>query len=324
VLVLVPMFHANAWGFPYTCTFMGSKQVLPGPHLHTPQLAEILSRERVTQCWAVPTVWLNMLQHIDRNPAVYDLSHLRVLGTGGQAMPEEAVRRYYEEFGITMATGWGMTETGPFSTEGPLIEAIEDEQGGASTRRLTTCGRPLPLTEFRVRAGDELAPWDGRTTGELEVRGATVASSYFRDENSSQKFSADGWLRTGDIASLDPHGDLEIHDRARDAIKSGGEWISSIALENALMAHPAVAEAAVVAAEHPTWLERPVAVVALKEGANVSEEELRTSLVPQFARWWLPDAFVFVPEIPKTSTGKFLKSELRDRYRDLLKAQDIR
>ncbi len=156
------------------------------------------------------------------------------------------------------------------------------------------------------------------TNGELEVRGATVASSYFNDVDSTEKFSADGWLRTGDIASIDAHGHLTIHDRAKDAVKSGGEWISSIALENALMAHPAVAEAAVVAAAHPTWVERPVAVVAFKLGMSATPTELREFIAPRFARWWLPDAFVVLPEIPKTSTGKFLKSALRDRYRDLL------
>ncbi len=318
VLILVPMFHANAWGLPYTCALAGAKQVLPGAHLTTPDLAWLLSSERVTQCSAVPTVWLNLLQYMDHNPGACDLSHMRVLGTGGQAMPEEAVRRFNEEFGIKMTTGWGMTETGPFSTQGSLIDTIDDGQGGTTSRYLTTCGRAVPLTELRVRAGDELAPWDGRTTGELEVRGATVASGYYNDANSSEKFTLDGWLRTGDIASIDPHGHLAIHDRAKDAIKSGGEWISSIALENALMAHPAVAEAAVVAAAHPTWVERPVAIVALKEGASVTQQELRDSIAPQFARWWLPDAFVFVPEIPKTSTGKFLKSALREQYWDLL------
>ncbi len=318
VLVLVPMFHANAWGLPFTCTFVGSKQVLPGAHLDTPGLARILTEERVTQCWAVPTVWLNLLHYIDRNPGACDLSTMKLLGTGGQAMPDEAARRFYHEFGITMATGWGMTESGPFSTEGPLLEVADDGTGHPTTRGLTTCGRPVPLTEFRIRTGDDLAPWDGRTTGELEIRGATVASGYYNDPNSSAKFTSDGWLRTGDIASLDPHGRLEIHDRARDAIKSGGEWISSIALENALMAHPAVAEAAVIAAPHPTWLERPIAVVALKPGATVSEQDLKASIASQFARWWLPDAFIFVPEILKTSTGKFQKSALREQYRDLL------
>ncbi len=318
VLILVPMFHANAWGLPFTCTFVGAKQVLPGAHLDTDNLARLLTNERVTQCSAVPTVWLNLLQFMDRHPGVCDLSDMRVLGTGGQAMPEEAVRRFKEDYGIEMVTGWGMTETGPFSTQGSLIETVDNGESQMTNRYLTTCGRPVPLTELRVRAGDGVAPWDGLTTGELEVRGATVASSYYNDLNSGEKFTRDGWLRTGDIASIDSHGNLEIHDRVRDAIKSGGEWISSIALENALMAHPAVAEAAVVAATHPTWVERPVAVIAFKDGESATREELRDSISPQFSNWWLPDAFVFVPEIPKTSTGKFLKSALREEYRDVL------
>ncbi len=318
VLILVPMFHANAWGLPFTCTFVGAKQVLPGAHLDTANLARLLTNERVTQCSAVPTVWLNLLQFLDRHPGICDLSDMRVLGTGGQAMPEEAVRRFKEDFGIDMVTGWGMTETGPFSTQGSLIEPVDNGESQTTNRYLTTCGQPVPLTELRVRAGDGLAPWDGKTTGELEVRGATVASSYYNDLNSGEKFTRDGWLRTGDIASINAHGHLEIHDRVRDAIKSGGEWISSIALENALMAHPAVAEAAVVAATHPTWVERPVAVIAFKDGESATRQELRDSISPQFSKWWLPDAFVFVPEIPKTSTGKFLKSALREEYRDVL------
>ncbi len=322
VLILVPMFHANAWGLPFTCTFVGAKQVLPGAHLDTAQLAQLLTSERVTQCSAVPTVWLNLLEYMDRNPGVFDLSAMRVLGTGGQAMPEDAVRRFHEEFGIQMSSGWGMTETGPFSTQGTLVETLVDDNGTSTAKYLSTCGRAVPLTELRVRGEDGTVLRDGTSTGELEVRGAAVASSYFRDQDSSSKFTEDGWLRTGDVASLDLHGNLAIHDRARDAIKSGGEWISSIALENALMAHPAVVEAAVVAAAHPTWIERPVAIVTLREGASVTEQELRAAIAPQFARWWLPDAFVFVPEIPKTSTGKFLKSALREQYRDLLMPMD--
>ncbi len=318
VLILVPMFHANAWGLPYTCTFIGAKQVLPGEHLDTAGLAALLTSERVTQCSAVPTVWLNLLQFMDRFPGGCDLSHMRVLGTGGQAMPEDAVRRFNEELNIAMVTGWGMTETGPVSTQGTLIDSTDNGQGGTIPRYVQTCGRQVPLTELRVRSGDVVVPWDGVTNGELEVRGATVASSYFNDVESAEKFTADGWLRTGDVASIDPHGHLAIHDRAKDAVKSGGEWISSIALENALMAHPAVAEAAVVAAAHPTWIERPVAVIAFKAGMSVTPTELREFIAPRFARWWLPDAFVVLPEIPKTSTGKFLKSALRDQYRDLL------
>ena len=318
VLILVPMFHANAWGLPYTCTFVGAKQVLPGQHLDTQGLADLLTNERVTQCSAVPTVWLNLLQFMDQHPGMCDLTSMRVLGTGGQSMPEGAVRRFNEEFGIAMVSGWGMTETGPVSTQGALIESVDDGNGMVTPHYVQTCGRQVPLTELRIRVGDEIATWDGVTNGELEVRGATVASSYFNDVDSTEKFSADGWLRTGDIASIDAHGHLTIHDRAKDAVKSGGEWISSIALENALMAHPAVAEAAVVAAAHPTWVERPVAVVAFKLGMSATPSELREFLTPRFARWWLPDAFVILPEIPKTSTGKFLKSALRDRYRDLL------
>jgi fatty-acyl-CoA synthase len=318
VLVTVPMFHANAWGFPYTCTFVGAKQVMPGSFLDTASIAELLSNERVTQCSAVPTVWLNLLQYMDRNPGVCDLSHMRTLGTGGQAMPIEAIRRFNEDFGIQLTTGWGMTETGPFSTQGSLVEESVADDGSVQHGYLVTCGRSLPLTELRVRENDRLLPWNGTAAGELEVRGSFVASAYYQDAASSEKFTADGWLRTGDIASIDPHGHLDIRDRAKDAIKSGGEWISSIALENALMAHPAVSEAAVVAAKHPTWMERPIAVVALKDGTSATEQELREFIAPGFAKWWLPDAIIFAPEIPKTSTGKFLKTALREQYESIL------
>ncbi|HEX3722336.1 MAG TPA: long-chain-fatty-acid--CoA ligase, partial [Nitrolancea sp.] len=322
VLVMVPMFHAHAWGFPYTCAFVGAKQVMPGSFLDTVSIAELLSCERVTQCSAVPTVWLNLLQFMDRYPGVYDLSHVRTLGTGGQAMPVEAVRRFNEDFGIQLTTGWGMTETGPFSTQGKLVEESTAPDGTVQRSYLSTCGRALPLTELRVRENGVPVNWDGEAAGELEVRGPFVASAYYNDAASSEKFTDDGWLRTGDIASIDPHGHVDIRDRAKDAIKSGGEWISSIALENALMAHPAVSEAAVVAASHPTWLERPVAVVALKEGSSATEQELRAFIAPHFAKWWLPDAIVFVPEIPKTSTGKFQKSALRERYASILLDQN--
>jgi fatty-acyl-CoA synthase len=322
VLVLVPMFHANAWGFPYTCTFVGAKQVMPGAHLDTGGLAELINTERVTQCWAVPTVWLNLLQYMDRNPGACDLSHLRTLGTGGQAMPVEAIRRFNEEFGIQVAAGWGMTETGPFSTAGTLVEESVGVDGDIQHRYLQSCGVALPLTELRIRENGVSLPHDGTAAGELEVRGPFVASAYYNDEASAEKFTEDGWLRTGDIASIDSQGHLDLRDRARDAIKSGGEWISSIALENALMAHPSVSEAAVIAATHPTWLERPIAIVALKEGAQATDEELRAFISPDFAKWWLPDAIVFIPEIPKTSTGKFLKSALREQYGAILLDRD--
>jgi fatty-acyl-CoA synthase len=322
VLVMVPMFHAHAWGFPYTCTFVGAKQVMPGAHLDTAGLADLISTERVTQCWAVPTVWLNLLQYMDRNPGACDLSQMRTLGTGGQAMPPDAIRRFDMEFGLQVAAGWGMTETGPFSTAGTLVEESVGVDGATQHRYVQTCGSALPLTELRLRENGVPLPHDGIAAGELEVRGPFVASAYYNDDHSAEKFTEDGWLRTGDIASIDRHGQLDLRDRARDAIKSGGEWISSIALENALMAHPAVAEAAVVAATHPTWLERPVAVVALKDGRQASEAELRAFIAPNFAKWWLPDAIIFIPEIPKTSTGKFLKSALREQYGSILLDRD--
>ena len=312
ILPVVPMFHVNAWGMPFTATMMGSNQVFPGPYLDGASLAELMSEEKVTLTCGVPTLWLGLLQVLDKDPEKYDLSHLRSVLSGGQAAPEALIRGFKERHNLEFAQGWGMTETTPVGSichPPSELEPLSDED---YYRYKITAGRPLPFVEMRIRSGDQEMPWDGSSLGELEVRGPWVAGSYYNMPEESDRFTEDGWFRTGDIATINELGYMEIRDRLKDVIKSGGEWISSVALENALMGHPAVAEAAVIGVPDPKWLERPLAVVVLKEGASASQEELISFLEPKFAKWWIPDAVEFRESIPRTSTGKFQKSTLRD------------
>ena len=315
VLAVVPMFHANAWGLPYTAALAGAALVFPGPRLEPDALLELCRSERVTFSAAVPTVWLGVLEALDACPGRYDLSALRTIVIGGAAAPESLVRGLEERHGLRSITSWGMTEIAPVGTIGRLT--AEAEALPPAERQVIRMKQGLPgaLLEHRVRNEAGEVPWDGITMGELEVRGAYVASAYYRPEEDGGWFTPDGWFRTGDIASIDPRGYLEIRDRTKDLIKSGGEWISSVALEGALMGHPAVAEAAVVAVPHPKWIERPLAAVVLRDGRTVTPAELRAFLGDRFPAWWLPDDVVFVSAIPRTSTGKFLKSALRERFR---------
>jgi len=293
VLPAVSMFHANAWGLPYTAALTGAGLVFPGEHPDPRRLLDLCRSEGVTFSAGVPTVWLGVLEALDAAPPARGVSRLRIV-IGGAAAPDALIRGLEQRHGIRTMTSWGMTEIAPVGTVREL---------------------PGALLELRVRNETGLAPWDGFTMGELEVRGAYVAAAYHRPEDDGECFTADGWFRTGDIASIDATGHLHIRDRSKDLIKSGGEWISSVALEGALMSHPAVAEAAVVAVPHARWLERPVAAVVLRAGASVTTAELRAHLGGRFPEWWLPDDVVFVPSIPRTSTGKFLKSALRDSLR---------
>jgi fatty-acyl-CoA synthase len=312
-LPVVPMFHANAWGFPFTCTLVGAKQVFPGPHLDPPSLLEAFEHERVTLTGGVPTIWLGILQMLDKDPGAYDLSSLRGMIVGGAAAPRSLIQGFEERHGLNVIHAWGMTEMTPLGSVAQvpsvLSDAPKEEQYGFRAKQ----GLPAPFVEIRARGGEGLVPWDGESMGELEVRGPWVVSAY-HDADSSDRFTEDGWFKTGDIVSIDRYGCIEIQDRSKDVIKSGGEWISSVALENALMGHPAVAEAAVIAVPHEKWSERPLAVVVLKEGETATPEELRGHLEGQFAKWWLPEAFEFVDEIPKTAVGKFRKTALRDQF----------
>ena len=316
VMAVVPMFHANAWGMPYTCVMIGAKQVFPGPHLDPASILDLLQRERVTVTGGVPTIWLGMLQVLDADPKKYDLSCVRAVVTGGSAAPPSMIEGFEQRHGLSILHSWGMTELCPLGTVGSLphrlVDASKEEQLAFKAKQ----GRPCPLVEIRAHNENGEVPWDGKSMGELEVRGPWVASSYYNRPDAADSFTEDGWFRTGDIVAIDPFGTVHLQDRAKDVIKSGGEWISSVALENALMGHPAVAEAAVIPALHPKWAERPLAIVVLKKDRQASEQELIDHLRPQFAKWWLPDAVQFADEIPRTSAGKFLKTKLREQYGD--------
>ncbi|MGH6954465.1 MAG: long-chain fatty acid--CoA ligase [Alphaproteobacteria bacterium] len=313
LLPVVPMFHANAWCQPYAATFAGAKQVFPGPHLDPESILDLCARERVTLASGVPTVWLAVVRALESNPGRWSLAAGMRVMTGGSAAPESLLRAI-ERLGMRATHGWGMTEMTPVGTISRVKREIDELEGDARYRLMAKQGVPIPLVDVRVMNEAGEAPWDGTTMGELQVRGPCIASHYYNQPDASDRWTEDGWFKTGDVVTMDSEGYLKITDRTKDLVKSGGEWISSVELENALMGHPAVAEAAVIAVPHPKWDERPLAVVALRPGARASAEELRAHLAGQFAKWWLPDSFEFVDEIPKTSVGKFQKSALRERY----------
>ncbi|MDF1482346.1 long-chain fatty acid--CoA ligase [Extensimonas sp. H3M7-6] len=315
VVPVVPMFHANAWGLPFIATFMGAKQVFPGPHLDSESLLDLYQRERVTVTGGVPTIWLSLLQTLRTNPGKYDLVPGMRMLVGGSAAPETLFRGF-DEFGLVVGTAWGMTETSPLGTVSalkPWMQALPKDQQYAYRIKQ---GMAAPLVDIRLVGDEGEVPWDGKSVGEIQVRGPWITGSYHEMPVSEANFTTDGWLRTGDVGTIDPEGFLQLTDRTKDLIKSGGEWISSVDLENNLMGHPAVLEAAVIAVPHPRWAERPLAVVVLRPGHSASADELREHLAKTYAKWQLPDAFEFVKEIPRTSTGKFLKTKLREMYKD--------
>jgi fatty-acyl-CoA synthase len=314
LLPVVPMFHANAWGYPYLAAMIGTKLVFPGPHLDPESLLEDFVEEKVTWTAGVPTIWLGMLQMLDANPGKWDLSHMQGMLVGGSAVPRAMIAAYKERHGLSVVQGWGMTETSPVASVTDFIGDIRRADQDTQFDYVAMAGLPLPFVELRVRAGDEDVPWDGESMGELEVRGPWVASAYYDDKELQDRWTADGWFKTGDIVAMHPRGFIQIKDRSKDVIKSGGEWISSVELETKIMDHPAVAEAAVIAMPDPKWAERPLAVVVLKEGQAVTADELREHLLAQVAKWWIPDRFEFVDEIPKTAVGKFKKTALREQF----------
>ena len=316
LLPIVPMFHVNAWGLPFTGVMFGCGQVFPGAYLDGASVLDLIVRERVTLTAGVPTVWLSMLQELDKEPGRHDLSALRTIAIGGSAVPPSMLAAYQQRHHVRVVHAWGMTELTPLGTVCNCPASLEHAPFEEQLRYRARQGKPLPFVETRAVADGSEVPWDGQTMGELEVRGPWVARQYYNVEGPDQRFSEDGWFRTGDVVMIHPDGCVELTDRAKDLVKSGGEWISSVALENALMAHPSVAEAAVVAVPHPKWDERPLAVVVLRKGAVATAGELREFLAPQFAKWWLPDSIEFADEIPRTSVGKFKKSVLRDQFKD--------
>jgi len=316
VLPVVPMFHVNAWGLPFASVLVGAKMMMPGPHLDPASLLEDLEQEEVTFTAGVPTVFLALLQALDAEPDRYDLSGLQSMVIGGSAAPKGVIKAYQERHGIKVVHAWGMTEMSPIGTIANLTTELKKFPEEEQLEYRAKQGYQVPFVEIRARGDEGLVPWDGASMGELEVRGPSIIERYYNAQEGDDKFTDDGWFKTGDIVTIDEHGFIEIQDRSKDLIKSGGEWISSVPLENALMAHPAVAQAAVIAMPHEKWDERPLAVIVLKEGESVTEEELREHLEADFAKFWLPDAYEFVEELPMTATGKFQKLKLREQFKD--------
>jgi fatty-acyl-CoA synthase len=313
VMPVVPMFHANAWGLAHAAVLCGASLVMPGPDLSGPALARLIQEEQVTVAGGVPTIWMAMLPHFETLPSV------RTLLCGGSAVPR-ALMEAYRERGTWITHAWGMTETSPVASLarvkrslGPLT--LEEEM----EVRLSQ-GLPLPLVDARIVEPGTTTPlpWDGASSGELQVRGPWIARDYYRQGADGSPSTPDGWLRTGDVATVDPAGYIRIVDRTKDLIKSGGEWISSVELENAIMGHPDVVEAAVVGVAHPKWDERPLACIVVREGTSVDRDQLLEFLRGKVAKWWLPDDVVVIEAVPKTSVGKFDKKVLRERYRDHL------
>jgi fatty-acyl-CoA synthase len=308
VLPVVPMFHANAWGLPYAAVLAGADLIMPDRFLQPEPLVRLIEAERPTVAGAVPTIWNGLLQHVRANGG--DLSSLRLVPCGGSAVPHSLQEAYEKELGVRILQAWGMTETSPLgSVAHPPVGVPEDE----AWRYRDTAGRLMCQVEHRlVGEGGVMLPCDGNAVGEIEVRGPWVTGAYYKDDDPA-KFR-DGWLRTGDVGTIDPLGYVTLTDRAKDVIKSGGEWISSMELENILMGHPAVAEAAVIGVRDERWGERPLAAVVLAEGSTATAAELRAFLADRVPRWQLPERWSFIAEVPKTSVGKFAKTRMRDAY----------
>jgi fatty-acyl-CoA synthase len=325
-LVVVPMFHANAWGIPHAASLCGADLVLPDRFLQAEPLSKLIEQQRPTIMGCVPTIFADLLRYADTHEV--DLSSLTNCACGGSAVPRQLMKDFQERHGVRIYQAWGMTETSPVATYSrPLersaaAEAGESSDGAVGERESEAHwdarakqGTPLPWVELRLIGDDGLVPWDGVSTGEIEVRGPWIAGAYYHDDEGDQKFDS-GWLRTGDIACCDADAFVQITDRAKDVIKSGGEWISSVELENEVMAHPDVIEAAVIAKPDERWAERPLCCVVVREGVSLTAEQLIEHLRPRVAKWWLPDEFAFIAEVPKTSVGKFDKKVLRSRLGD--------
>lgn len=309
-LVIVPMFHAMSWGMPYAGFMVGASMVLPDRFLQPGPIAEILAAEKPTFAGAVPTIWQGLLQHLDANPQ--DISHLREVVVGGSAAPPAMMHAFEERYNVPVLHAWGMTETSPMGSVARPPAGVTGQQ--AWEYRYTQGRFPANVKARLVDDDGNEVPWDGKSVGELEVKGPWIAGSYYGDAD-PEKFH-DGWLRTGDVGKITPDGYLTLTDRAKDVIKSGGEWISSVDLENAVMAHPAVAEAAVIGIPDEKWDERPLVAVVVREGRQVTAEELREFLADKVAKWQLPENWTFVEEVPKTSVGKFDKKRLRSAHAD--------
>lgn len=311
LLPIVPMFHANAWGLPYAALAAGADLLLPDRHLDAPSLIHLVETLRPTLAGAVPTIWNDVMHYLEREPD-HDVSSLRRVACGGSAVPESLMRTFEDKHNVQIRQLWGMTETSPLASMAWPPPKTPDDQHWAFR---VTQGQPVCGVETRIVDDEGNAlPHDGEAVGELEVRGPWITGSYYRGQDES-KFDS-GWLRTGDVGRIDEQGFITLTDRAKDVIKSGGEWISSVDLENCLIAHPDVVEAAVVGVPDERWQERPLAVVVARDGADVSADGLRKYLADKVVRWWLPERWTFVEEVPRTSVGKYDKKTIRSRYAD--------
>lgn len=314
---VVPMFHVNAWGLPFAATWFGTTQVMPGPYFTPKILAELIDSQKVTTTAGVPTIWLGLLNELEQGN--YDTSSLTRILCGGSAAPKGMIKAFETKYKIPFIHAYGMTETTPLVSVSRIKSYQEDLSTEEKLEIRSKQGGLVPGVEMKVVGINGEIAWDGKEMGELLLRGNWIADEYYRDERTNDAFR-DGWLHTGDVVTVDEEGTIKIVDRTKDLIKSGGEWISSVDIENALMAHEGVFEAAVIAVPHERWQERPIACVVLKESAKgkLEKEELYEFLQPQFAKWWLPDDIVFLDEIPKTSVGKFLKMALREQLKEHL------
>lgn len=316
VMAVVPMFHANAWGLPYICMMLGLKQVFPGPTMDGASVCQLLQDEKVTFTGGVPTIWMGVISELQANPGKYDLSSLREMVCGGSSPPRAMIDWLETNLGVDFIQAWGMTETSPLGTICRLKPKMNDMPREKKLDVKQRAGIYTPGLKLRIvnDFGDEV-PHDGTSMGRLLIKGPWIASTYYRTEPTPDKFP-DGWLDTGDVATLDTEGYMAIADRSKDLVKSGGEWISSVDLENAIMAVPGVAEAAVIAVLHPKWDERPLACVVKKPDAELTKEQIYDHLLKSFAKWWMPDDIIFIDAVPKTSVGKFDKKVLREQFKD--------
>jgi fatty-acyl-CoA synthase len=314
ILPVVPMFHANAWGLAHAAVAAGATLVMPGADLSPPAISGLMESERVTVAAGVPTIWMGVLPLLEDR----DVSSLRAIPCGGSAVPKALSEGFRKVTGLPLLQAWGMTETSPIASVCQIKSTMRDRTEEELADVRTSAGLIVPFVDFRVvepGTTDEL-PWDGEASGELQVAGPWIASTYYNDDRAAESFTDDGWLRTGDVATVDAEGYIRLVDRTKDLIKSGGEWIGSVEVENEIMAHPSVAEAAVIGIRHERWQERPLACVVLKPGEQLTKEDLIAFLEPRMAKWWLPDDVVFIDEVPKTSVGKFSKKTLRERFAD--------
>jgi fatty-acyl-CoA synthase len=312
IMPVVPMFHANAWGLCQAAVMAGSSLVMPGANMQPAALAELMESEKVTLAAGVPTIWMGVLKELDGR----DLSSLREIVCGGSAVPRSLSEGFREKIGLPLLQAWGMTETSPVATTGRIKSTLLDRSDDELADLRAAQGLPIPLVELRIvdPSNDEEQAWDGEARGELQARGPWIASGYYNDDRSADSFTKDGWLRTGDVATISPNGYVRLVDRTKDLVKSGGEWISSVELENAIMGHPKVAEAAIIGIPDEKWSERPLACVVPADGEEITLDELKEYLADRVPKWWIPNDLEIIDEVPKTSVGKFSKKTLREQF----------